>query len=171
MKDDFVAGLFIAGGIGVLITYVFLYITGTLGKLAKMFTTNMWRLWIVSMILTTASVLAIFFYFSTEERVEKDIRGLFLTALSIFLISAMVWSLTVEYIERYKKDPSIQRWPLMFTAMASLLILVSVASTTKSWVLILAATIVFLHHTFIDGIIWPKLHETYQIAPKSVARR
>lgn len=171
MKDEFVAGLFIAGGIGVLMTYIFLYITGTLGKLAKMFTANLWRIWILSMLLTATSVLAIFFYFSTKERVEKDVRGMFITALCIFLFSAMAWSLSVEYIERYNKDPALQRWPLMFTAMASLLILVSVALTTKNWALILAAVVVLIHHTFIDGLVWPKLHEVAKLRVNHFGRQ
>lgn len=166
MKDELVAGLFIAGGIGVLITYMFLYITGTINSLAKMFSKTEWRFWVLSMILTTTSVLAVFFYFSTKERVNNNVRGLFITGLTVFLVSAMLWSLSVQYIEQNNLNPSFQRLPLNVTALATIAILVSVVNTTNNWLLILAAAIIVFHHSVVDGIIWPKIHENYKIGKK-----
>ena len=64
MQDNLIKGLFFGGGFGVLITYVFLHITGTLSKLAIVFPPMTWKIWTFSMLITTASVLGIYSHFS-----------------------------------------------------------------------------------------------------------
>ena len=163
MEDNLIQGLFFAGGFGVLITYMFLYITGTITKLANIFTPRLWKNWVFSMLITTASVLGIYSHFSFKQRMENWKRDLFIISTCIFLGSAMLWSLSVEYITHNKINTDLERLPLTLTALATIGILVSVCYSTDNWLLITAASIVVFHHLFFDAVIWANLHQKSKI--------
>ena len=159
MKDHLVSGLFFAGGFGVLVSYIFIYITGTLTKLAKIFNPSLWRIWIFSMFITTAAVLGIYSHFSFNQRLESWKRTLFIVSTCIFLASAMLWSVSVEYIHKTKTTTSIERLPLTLTALATIGLLISVSYSTDDWLLITAASIIVFHHLVFDAIIWANIHQ------------
>jgi hypothetical protein len=163
MEDNLIQGLFFAGGYGVLITYAFLYITGSGAKLACVFTPQLWKIWVFSMLITTASVLGIYSHFSFKQRMRSWKRDLFIVSTCVFLGSAMLWSLSAEYITRKNLSADLERLPLTLTALATIGILVSVASSTDDWLLITAASIVVMHHLFFDAVIWANLHQKSKI--------
>jgi len=163
MHDNLVKGLFFGGGFGVLVSYMFIYATGTLSKLAGIFPYMTWKVWIFSMLITTASVLGIYSHFSFKQRMSSWKRTLFVVSTCVFLASAMLWSLSVEYINHNKTNTDIERVPLIFTALATIGILVSVSYSTDNWLLITAASIVVFHHLFFDAIIWARMHEKSKI--------
>lgn len=163
MQDNLVKGLFFGGGFGVLITYVFLHITGTLAKLASVFPPMTWKIWTISMLVTTASVLGIYSHFTFKQRMTSWKRNLFIVSTCVFLASAMTWSLMVEYITHNKTNTDLERLPLTLTALATIGILVSVSSSTDNWLLISAASIVVFHHLFFDAMVWANMHEKSKI--------
>lgn len=163
MEDKLIQGLFFAGGFGVLVTYVFLYVTGTLSQLARLFPPTTWKIWVFSMLITTASVLGLYSHFSFKQRMENWKRDLFIVSTCLFLGSAMIWSLSVEYVTRNGTNTDIERLPLTLTAMATIGILVSVSYSTDDWLLITAAAIVVFHHLFFDAIVWANLHQKSKI--------
>ena len=75
----------------------------------------------------------------------------------------MSWSLAVEYITHNKTNTDLERLPLIFTALATIGILVSVSYSTDNWLLIAAASIVVFHHLFFDAMIWANMHEKSKI--------
>ncbi len=159
MDDNLIKGLFFAGGFGVIVTYLFLYFTGTLPKLAKLFPPTMWKVWIFSMFITAASFLGIYIHFSFKQKMESWKRNLFIVSTCIFFASAMFWSVTVDYVTRKNTTTDIERVPLYLTALASIGILVSVSCSTEDWLLITAASIIVFHHLVFDAIIWANLHQ------------
>ena len=163
MEDKLIQGLFFAGGFGVLISYFFLHVTGTLTKMANIFTPKLWKIWVFSMLITTAAVLGLYSHFSFKQRMRGWKRDLFIVSTCIFLGSAMLWSLSVEYIKHKKINTDLERLPLTLTALATIGILVSVASSTDDWLLITAASIVVIHHLIFDAIIWANLHQKSKI--------
>lgn len=163
MEDDLIKGLFFAGGFGVLVTYMFLYVTGTLNRLAKLFPPTMWKVWVFSMLITTAAVLGVYSHFSFKQRMRDWKRVLFIVSTCVFLASAMLWSLSVEYITRNKINTDLERLPLTITALATIGILVAVSYSTDNWLLITAASIMVVHHLFFDAGIWANLHEKSKI--------
>ena len=163
MEDKLIQGLFFAGGFGVLISYFFLHVTGTLTKMANIFTPKLWKIWVFSMLITTAAVLGLYSHFSFKQRMRGWKRDLFIVSTCVFLGSAMLWSLTVEYIKHKKINTDLERLPLTLTALATIGILVSVASSTDDWLLITAASIVVIHHLIFDAIIWANLHQKSKI--------
>lgn len=163
MHDDLIKGLFFAGGFGVLVTYMFLYVTGTLNKLAKLFPSTTWKFWVFSMVITTAAVLGVYSHFSFRQRMRDWKRTLFIVSTCVFLGSAMLWSLAVEYINRNKINTDLERFPLTLTALATIGILVAVSYSTDNWLLITAASIMVFHHLVFDAMIWANLHEKSKI--------
>lgn len=159
MDDNLIKGIFFGGGFGVLVSYSFLYITGSLQRLAKIFPSMTWRIWVFSMLLTTAAVLGVYSHFTFKQRMESWKRTLFLVSTCVFLASAMLWSLSVEYITRNNTGTQIERIPLTLTALATIGILVSVCFSTDDWLLITAASIIVVHHLGFDGIVWANLHQ------------
>jgi len=163
MQDNLIKGIFFAGGFGVLITYMFLHVTGTLSQLANLFPPTMWKIWVFSMLITTAADLGVYSHFSFNQRMTSWRRDLFIVSTCIFLASAMLWSLSVEYISQNNINTDLERLPLMLTALATIGILVSVSYSTDDWLLITAASIIVFHHLFFDAIVWANLHEKSKI--------
>jgi len=163
MQDNLVKGLFFGGGFGVIVTYLFLHITGTLTQLANVFPSMTWKFWVFSMIITTVSVLGVYSHFSFKQRMEGWKRDIFVISTCLFLASAMLWSLSVEYIRQNKTNTDIERLPLRLTALATIGILVAVSFSTDNWLLIAAASIIVFHHLFFDAMIWANLHEKSKI--------
>lgn len=163
MQDNLIKGLFFAGGFGVIVSYMFLYITGTLPRLAKIFSPTSWRFWSFSMLITTAAVLGIYSHFSFKQHMRHWKRDLFIVSTCVFFASAMLWSLSVEYVTRNNLNTDLERIPLTLTALATIGILVSVSYSTDDWLLITAAAIIVFHHLIFDGIIWASMHEKSKI--------
>ena len=163
MEDNLIKGLFFAGGFGVIVSYMFLYVTGTLSYLARIFSPTMWNFWSISMLITTAAVLGIYSHFSFNQRMQDWKRDLFIISTCIFLASAMLWSLSVEYVTRNNLNTDLERIPLTLTALATIGILVSVSYSTDDWLLITAAAIVVFHHLVFDAVIWADMHEKSKI--------
>jgi MFS family permease len=159
MKDSALFALFAGGGIGVLVSYMFLYYQKSLPLLYNMYTPFEWRLWFVSMVLTVVSVIALVTYFSGYKELKDGYRELFIVSLSAFLLFAMFWSLSIFYIMQNKKDPSIQKPILYIVGLASIGMLISTVNSTKSALIILAACIVVFHHLIVDAIWWPMIHQ------------
>lgn len=158
MKDEFIGGIFLVGGLGVLITYLMLYISGSLRRMLKVFTPRIFRIWTLSMIITTLSVVYIYYYYTFERKLQKWTRILFTVSTIIFLLSAMMWSVSIRYGETNTKNRDIEKYPLYLTAIATIGILVSVLYSTNNWLVITAATIMVVHHLFMDAIVWRDLH-------------
>jgi hypothetical protein len=156
MEDGILFGTFMAGGFGVLVSYMFLYFQNSLPDLYRRYTKTEWRLWFTSMILTVASVIGVIVWFSFYERLKY--RDLFISSLCVFLAFAMLWSLSIFYIFKNKKSPSIQVPILMVVGLATIGMFIPVISTTDNWLLILAAFIIVFHHLVIDGLYWPYMH-------------
>jgi hypothetical protein len=92
MKDSTLFTLFLSGGFGVIITYIFLYFSNTLNILANYYTKQEWRFWTVSMLVTAASVVGLIVWFSFYQELEGWQRDLFISGLTVFLAFAMIWS-------------------------------------------------------------------------------
>ena len=163
MKDELVGGLFFAGGFGVLVTYAMLWASGTLPVLASYFSKMQWKLWGYSVLITVISALGIFVWYSFYEKLEDWKRDLFIASLCIFLGSAMIWSFSVEYIESKKANPSFQRPALFLTAFGTIGMLIAIAYSEPSWLLVTAASILVFHHLIVDGLIWPTIHQKAKI--------
>lgn len=154
MKD---LGLFtttIAGGIGVIIGYIYLYLNKYLKPMAKKFTQFEWKIWSFSVLLTIASFLGLIVWFSFYQELIGWQRDLFFSSLLIFLTGAMIWSLSIFYLKKFKKHVYYQLPALAITSLGTLGILISVAYSTNNWLLITAASIVLFHHLIFDNIYW-----------------
>ena len=156
MKDDLIFSIFMSGGFGVLLSYMFLYFQKSLPDLYKRYTKTEWRLWFISMVLTVVSVIGLIIWFSFYERLNN--RELFICSLCIFLAFAMLWSLSIFYIFKNNVSTYIQVPILFIVGLASIGMFISVISTTSNFLLILAAFIVAFHHLVVDGIYWPHIH-------------
>lgn len=161
MKDNTIFTLFLSGGFGVIISYFFLYFTGTLNLLASYYTKKEWRFWVLSMLLTTASVIGLIVWFSFYQELLNWQRELFIYGLSVFLAFAMLWSLVVFYIEKNKIDPSYQRPVLLVVGLATIALLIATVYSTNKWLVITAAAIIVWHHLFIDAFWWSYLHQRH----------
>lgn len=159
MKDDTVFYVTISGGIGVLLSYVFLYLEGYITIMNKKFTSLERKLWSLSVLLTIVSFLGIIIYYSFIEKIKGDYRDLFIISLVIFLISATSWSVISAYIIKYRRDTNLQLSTLLITALACIGILVAIAYDTESPWLITAGSILVFHHLFFDSIYWPVINK------------
>jgi hypothetical protein len=154
MKD---LGLFtttIIGGFGVIIGYIYLYFSNYLKPLAKKFTKQEWVIWSISALLTIASFLGIIFWFSFNQELENWQRELFLSSLVVFLTGAILWSISIFYLIKFKKNIYIQLPSLTLTSLGALGILISIIYSTNNWLLITAGSILLFHHLFLDNIYW-----------------
>lgn len=158
MKDEFIGGIFLVGGLGVLVTYLMLYVSGSLKRMLKVFTPIFFRIWVLSMIVTTMSVVYIYYYYTFEKKLEKWTRILFTVSTILFLLSAMMWSVSIRYGETNMKNRDIEKYPLYLTATATIGILISVLYSTNDWLVITAAVIMVIHHLFMDAVAWRDLH-------------
>jgi hypothetical protein len=154
MKD---LGLFtttIIGGFGVIIGYIYLYFSNYLKPLAKKFTKQEWVIWSISALLTIASFIGIIFWFSFNQELENWQRELFLSSLVVFLTGAILWSISIFYLIKFKKNIYIQLPALSLTSLGALGILISIIYSTNNWLLITAGSILLFHHLFLDNIYW-----------------
>ena len=158
MKDDFIGGIFLLGGIGVLISYMMLYVSGSLKRMLKVFTPNIFRIWVVSMLITTAAVLYLYYYFTFEKEIKGWSRNLIVASTILFLVSAMLWSVTIRYGEVSTKYRDLEIFPLYLTALGTIGILIGTVYATNNWIVIAAASIIVLHHLVIDAVVWKNLH-------------
>jgi phosphatidylserine synthase len=159
MKDSTLFTLFLSGGFGVIITYIFLYFSNTLNILANYYTKQEWRFWTVSMLVTAASVVGLIVWFSFYQELEGWQRDLFISGLTVFLAFAMIWSFSVFYIHKYNLHPNYQRPILLIVGLATVAMLIATVYSTDKWLVITAAAIVVWHHLIIDGFWWPMLHQ------------
>lgn len=159
MKDSTIFALFTSGGFGVIVSYLFLYSTTTLKTLASYYTKQEWRFWVLSMLLTAASVIGLVVWFSFYDRLEDWKRELFIAALAVFLAFAMLWSLSVFYIEKYKLNPNYQRPILLIVGLATVALLLATVYSTDRWLVITAAAIIVWHHLIVDAFWWLSLHQ------------
>lgn len=166
MKDSTIFALFTAGGFGVIISYFFLYLIGALTILARYYTKREWRFWTISMLLTTASVIGLIVWFSFYQQLEGWTRDLFIASLAIFLAFAMLWSLSIAYIYKYKLNPYYQQPLLLIVGLATVGLLIATSYSTDNWLVITAAAIIVWHHLILDGFWWPTLHARGQKARK-----
>lgn len=158
MKD---LGLFtttIIGGIGVLIGYFYLYLSKYLKPLAKKFSKKEWKIWSFSVLLTIVSFLSLIVWFSFYQELTDWQRDLFLSGLVVFLTGATLWSLSIFYLMKFKKNIYFQFPALTITSLGTLAILISVLYSTSNWLLITAASIVLFHHLIFDNIYWVAIH-------------
>jgi phosphatidylserine synthase len=168
MEDSTIFTLFLAGGFGVIISYIFLYVTNTLKILSNYYTKQEWRFWILSMLITTASVIGLIVWFSFYQELEDWQRDLFISALSVFLAFAMLWSVSVYYIEKYKLNPSYQQPILLIVALATIALLIATIYSTDNWLVITAAAIIVWHHLIVDAFWWTSLHQRASLRHKKV---
>ena len=164
MKDETVGGIFLVGGFGVIISYLFLYFTGVLSKLMKIFKKSpfLLRLWYISAILTIVSVLYIMFYYTFIERIKDNYRDLFIISLIGFLSFAMLWSLSVFLIDKYKLNVYFQSPVLFFVALSTIGLLFAGIETNKELLPILALSMIVLHHALYDFLLWPYIQNSGQ---------
>lgn len=158
MKD---LGLFtttVIGGFAVLVGYFYLYLSKYLKPLAKKFTKKEWKFWSISALLTIASFLGIIVWFSFYQQLNDWQRDLFFSSLVVFLAGAILWSLSIFYLIKYKKNIYHQLPSLTITSLGALGILFSVIYSTNNWLLITASSIVLFHHLILDNIYWMTIH-------------
>ena len=161
MEDNTIFSIFMAGGFGVLVSYMFLYFQNSLPDLYSRYTKLEWRLWFISMVLTVVSVISIIIWFSFYEKLNH--RELFITSLCVFLAFAMLWSLSIFYIFKNNYSPSIQAPILFIVGLATIGMFIPIISTTDNWLLIVAAFIIAFHHLVVDGLYWPYMHSRKKI--------
>jgi len=167
MKDSTIFALFSSGGFGVIISYLFLYFTNTLKFLSSYYTKQEWRFWVISMLITTASIIGLIVWFSFYQRLEGWQRDLFISSLAVFLAFAMLWSVSVFYIEKYKLNPNYQRPFLLVVGLATVALLIATVYSTDNWLLITAAAIIVWHHLIIDTFWWVSLHQRNYLETKN----
>lgn len=158
MKDLGILTTTLAGGVGVIVGYLFLYLSNFLGPLAKKFSKMEWRIWTVSALLTVASFLGIIIWYSFYERLESWKRDLFFSSLVVFLTGATLWSLLIFYLLKKKRNIYYQLPGLLMTSLGSLGILLSIVYSDSSWLLITAGSILLFHHLIFDNIYWVRIH-------------
>lgn len=161
MVDNALFSIFMAGGFGVLISYMFLYFQKSLPDLYSRYTKLEWRIWFISMMLTVASVIGVIVWFSFYEKLNN--RDLFISSFCVFLAFAMLWSLSIFYIFKNKSSPSIQVPILFIVGLATIGMFIPVISTTDNWLLIVAAFIIAFHHLVVDALYWPYIHSRKNI--------
>jgi membrane-associated HD superfamily phosphohydrolase len=154
MKDLVLLSVFGSGGVGVLISYYLLYLTGNLQKYVHYFTKVEWRVWIFSAFLTVASVIGLIIWFSFYQKLQESERILFIVSLAIFLIFAKLWSVSLAYIKARNASPYIQRPILLVVALATIGLLLATVYSTDKWLVISAAAIIVFHHLFFDAFYW-----------------
>jgi hypothetical protein len=154
MEDELVAGLFFAGGFGVLISYLFLLTSGAISKLIPVFSGNTWRLWALSALITVASVIGVYVHFSFNQRMEGWARDLFITSTCLFIGFAMLWSYSIFRTANNGLDNGLEKIILAIVGMATIGILVSVVEETENRILIAAASLIVFHHVFFDALVW-----------------
>jgi len=162
MKDQTLGGIFLLGGIGVLISYLFLYYSNVLTRLMKIFRKNnfLLKFWYFSAFITVVSVIYVIVYYTFFERLKESSRNLFLISLIIFLVFAMLWSLSVFLIDKYKFNVYTQS-PILFIVSLSTIGMLIASITNKLEILPLIALIVIVfHHTIYDFVIWPMIHKS-----------
>ena len=153
--DDLVFYIFIAGGLTVLFSYWFYF--ASLRKMVKAFGKEDYNLWLFSAVLTALSVCYIFAYFSFVEKIENWERILFIVSEVVFLLFASLWSSSIHY-----KKFNIEKIILYVVALATLGLLVSIIYSDQSnWLVVLAAFVVFFHHTFYDSLKWISLEKKF----------
>lgn len=164
MKDELVGMIFITGGFGVLLSYLILYESGAFVNLVGVFSSRLWKVWILSMIITVLSVLYVYYYYAFEEEMEGWKRTLFVISTITFLISAMSWSVSISYLAKHKAQSTIiERIPLNITALATIGILIAVLySENNNTILILASIIIVIHHLVFEALIWSKHHQSWR---------
>jgi uncharacterized membrane protein YfcA len=171
MKDPVIFSIFTAGGFGVLVGYFMLYIYGYLNLMTQHYTKKEWYFWTSLMVLTTASVIGVIVYFSFLENLDDDWRPVFISSLSVFLASAMLWSVSIAYLYKNNKSKEYQRPFLLLTGLATVGILLATCYSTNNWLVIVAAAIIVFHHLIIDAFWWMTLHKrivNYKSLPKKV---
>jgi len=165
MEDEVVFYVFVMGGLAVLLSYILIYVSGTLTKLMPILTKDktFYTLWKCSVFLVVLSVLYIMIYYSFYERFDSDYRTLFISCLFVFLIFCLCWPISVEYIVKYKGNPELQRPILLLVALATIGFLTCIVlnNKTENSVLLIAGILVLIHHLFFDGIIWVNKHNNY----------
>lgn len=159
MKDPTLFALFTGGGFGVIVSYIFLYLQGSLQELMTYYTKLEWRFWLISMLFTVVSVIGLIVWFSFYENLEKDWNTVFITSLAVFLAFAMLWSVTIAYIYKNRVNPSIQQSVLLIVGLATVGLLLATIGSNSNWLVITAAAIVVWHHLIVDGFWWPTLHQ------------
>ena len=153
--DDLILYIFIVGGLLVLFSYWFYFVS--LKKMVKAFGKEDYNLWLFSALFTTLSVLYLFAYFSFVEKIENWERTLFVVSEVIFLLFASLWASTIHY-----KKFNYEQFVLYIVALATLGLLISVIYSDQSnWLVVLCAFVIFFHHTFYDSLKWVSLEKKF----------
>lgn len=153
--DDLIFYIFIAGGVTVLFSYWF-YLA-SLKKIVKAFGKEDYSFWLLSAFFTTLSVLYVFIYFSFIEKIEGWERTLFVISEVVFLLFASLWASSIHY-----KKFNIEQIVLYVVALATLGLLIAVVYSNQSnWLVVLAAFVIFFHHTFYDSLKWVSLEKKF----------
>ena len=165
MEDPVIFSILMVGGFFVLLSYFMLYKYGVLKKVLPVFYNEKWLLylWSFSVIFTVVSIFAVIIYFSFYQKLEDWHRILFIVSLSIFLIFAVCWSISMYYIYNKKGDFSSQQIILLIVALATIGMLISIIGENTSWLIIVAAIIVCLHHYYIDALLWNDISKKYYL--------
>lgn len=153
--DDLIFYIFLAGGFIVVLSY-WLYFT-SLKKLVKVFGKNEYNFWLFSALITVVSVLYLFAYFSFVEKIENWERTLFIVSEVVFLVFASLWAFTIHY-KKFNNEKIV----LYVVALATLgLLIATIYSDQSNWLVVLAAFVVFFHHTFYDALKWVSLEKKF----------
>ena len=165
MKDPVIFSIFAVGGFFVLLSYFLLYKYGVFKKALPVFYNEKWLLylWIFSVIFTVVSIFAVIIYFSFYKNLEDWHRTLFIVSLSVFLVFAVCWSISMYYIYNKKGDFNSQQIILFIVALAAIGMLVSVIEEDTPWLIIAAAIIVCLHHYYMDALLWNDVSKKYYL--------
>ena len=154
MEDELIMGLFFAGGFGVLISYLFLITSGIIPKLTRVFSSNTWKLWALSVAITVACVIGVYVHFSFNQRMEGWSRDLFIISTCLFFGFAMLWSYSIFRTANNGLDNGLEKIILAIVGLATIGILVSVIEESSNGLLIAAALLIVFHHVFFDALMW-----------------
>lgn len=165
MEDSVIFSIFAVGGFFVILSYYLLYRYGVFKKVLPVFYKEKWflYLWIFSVILTVTSVFALIIYYSFYHKLEDWNRTLFIASLSVFLVFAVCWSISMYYIYNRGADFNSQQIVLFIVALSTVGILISVIKDDTPWLIIASAIIVFLHHYYMDALLWNDISKKYYL--------
>jgi hypothetical protein len=152
--------LILVGGIPVVASYLHLYNRSTEGRI---FADKLWKplgngalfyLWVFSVVLVVASYAFIFIQFAINDVLEEDWqRSVLVVSYTLFLSNAG------QYVHVAMTDLVLQsksfylQYNLFAVAVASVGFLVVAISLADAW-LIVATSIIFVHHLGLDAVLW-----------------
>lgn len=163
MTDGTIAALTLTGGFSVLLSYYFISLSGVASKLYKIFTKSERQIFIILSTLSIISFFYLFYWASFTNNLSDWKRDLYIGSVATYLLGACLWSIAAYKIVKMKYKPDYQNKFLLVTALGTLGVLISVASSPESGTeysfAIIASILFMIQHVFFDLFYWSRIHE------------